>query len=93
MIASTSVDGFTSGARALQNYDLSENLVAKLSGLKILLVAGELDGALPVGLKKLADDLASQGVNSRFEAIPGAGHLPMTDGLPAFLEVIEPFVS
>lgn len=96
MVASTPVEGFAAGAAALQGYDVLPGLADKLKGgegKKVLLVAGERDGALPGVLKGLADKLKADGVDARFEQIQGAGHLPMVDATQPWLDVVEEFLA
>lgn len=92
-VTSTPVEGFAAGAAALQGYDVLPGLAEKLQGKKVLLIAGERDGALPGVLKTLKETLEKDGVDVGFEAIPGAGHLPMVDGAQAWLDVVEKFLA
>lgn len=94
MIENTKLDGFIAGARALQNYDLSTGLPDALTGKKTLLIAGEKDGKLPEGLKKLATDLQGEGKDVSFFQVPNAGHLPVFQdaGLEEWLEAVESFL-
>lgn len=93
MITSTDVEGFAMGAAALQGYDILPGLAEKLKGKKVMLIAGERDGGLPGVLKTLKETLEKDGVDARFECIPGAGHLPMLDGAQAWLDVVEKFLE
>ncbi|GAA5930241.1 hypothetical protein JCM3775_004338 [Rhodotorula graminis] len=96
MVATTPIEGFAAGAAALQGYDVLPGLADKLKGgdgKKVLLVAGERDGALPGVLKGLADKLKADGVDARFEQIQGAGHLPMVDATQPWLDVVEDFLA
>ncbi|KAM0793531.1 hypothetical protein ACM66B_000969 [Microbotryomycetes sp. NB124-2] len=93
MVSSTNVEGFAKSAAALQGYDVAPGLADRLQGKKVLLIAGERDGALPGVLKGVSEDLAKGGVDVKFEVIPGAGHLPMLDGAQAWLDVVEPFLA
>ncbi|BGP36258.1 hypothetical protein JCM10450v2_000154 [Rhodotorula kratochvilovae] len=93
MVASTPIEGFAAGAAALQGYDVFPGLADKLKEKKVLLVAGERDGALPGVLKGLSEKLAAEGVDSRFEQITGAGHLPMVDAAESWLDVVEKFLA
>lgn len=93
MVAGTSVEGFATGAAALQGYDVLPGLGEKLQGKKVLLVAGERDGALPGVLSKLRDVLVGEGVECGFEAITGCGHLPMVDGPREWLDKVEKFLA
>lgn len=95
MVEGTKLDGFIAGARALQGYDLSGGISVALKGKKALLVAGEKDGKLPEGLKKLADELKGDGRDVSFFEVPNAGHLPvfLDNGLQEFLERIETFLE
>jgi len=93
MVVGTPVEGFATGAAALQGYDVLPGLSAKLQGKKVLLVAGERDGALPGVLSKLKDALATDGVDAAFESIAGCGHLPMVDGPAEWLDKVEKFLA
>ncbi|GAA6063815.1 hypothetical protein JCM10212_001646 [Sporobolomyces blumeae] len=93
MVASTPIEGFAAGAAALQGYDVLPGLSAKLAGKKVLLVAGERDGALPGVLKGLKETLEKDGVDARFEVVPGCGHLPMIDGPRVWLDIVEGFLA
>lgn len=93
MITSTEVEGFAKGAAALQGYDLLPGLADKLAGKKVLLVAGERDGALPRVLRELKETLGKDGAEVGFEEITGCGHLPMVDGTRAWLDVVEKFLA
>ncbi|GAA5867518.1 hypothetical protein JCM1840_002535 [Sporobolomyces johnsonii] len=93
MIASTPIEGFAAGAAALQGYDVAPGLAGKLKGKKVLLVAGERDGALPGVLKGLKENLEQDGVDCAFEVVPGCGHLPMVDGAEAWLDIVEKFLA
>ncbi|KAG0144581.1 hypothetical protein CROQUDRAFT_64865 [Cronartium quercuum f. sp. fusiforme G11] len=85
MIERTSIEGFRAGAAALCDYKIDES---KLDGSKILLLAGQYDGALPDVLKGLGER-----IGARFETVNGAGHLPMLDQPATFLKVVEPFLN
>lgn len=88
MVASTSVEGFEKGARALQGYDLvSQGLIEQLKKQPTLLVAGSADGKLPETLQKLATD-----ASATFQKIPDAGHLPMCDQPKAWLDAVLPWL-
>ncbi|GAA5923761.1 uncharacterized protein JCM15063_003754 [Sporobolomyces koalae] len=93
MIRSTPVEGFAAGAAALQGYDVLPGLSDKLKGKKVLLIAGERDGALPGVLKKLRDTLEQDGVEIGFEQVEGCGHLPMVDGARVWLDIVEKFLK
>lgn len=93
MITSTPIEGFAKGAAALQGYDVLPGLAGKLKGKKVLLVAGERDGALPGVLKGLKEKLQQDGVDASFEQITGAGHLPMVDAAGPWLDVVEKFLA
>ncbi|GAA6041006.1 hypothetical protein JCM8097_000536 [Rhodosporidiobolus ruineniae] len=93
MVSTTPVEGFAAGAAALQGYDVYPGLANKLQEKKVLLVAGERDGALPGVLKTLAENLGKDGVDAKFEQITGAGHLPMVDAAQPWLDVVEKFLA
>lgn len=93
MVTSTPVEGFAAGAAALQGYDILPGLSEKLKGKKVLLMAGERDGALPGVLKGLKETLEKDGVEVAFEQVPGCGHLPMVDGSQIWLDIVEKFLE
>ncbi|KAL7010237.1 hypothetical protein EMMF5_000257 [Cystobasidiomycetes sp. EMM_F5] len=95
MVENTRLEGFIAGARALQGYDLSHGISEALKGKKALLIAGERDGKLPEGLKKLSDQLASEGRDVDFYEVPNAGHLPvfLDNGLQDWLARVERFLA
>ncbi|GAA6007520.1 uncharacterized protein JCM10292_003913 [Rhodotorula paludigena] len=93
MVASTPIEGFAAGAAALQGYDVYPGLADKLKEKKVLLVAGERDGALPGVLRGLQEKLSADGVDAKFESITGAGHLPMVDAAGPWLDVVESFLA
>lgn len=90
-VVRTDVEGFAVGAAALQAYDLEaagivEALKARGEG-EVLLVAGEMDGKLPEGLKVLGEQ-----VGARVEVIRGGGHLPMVNKAEEFGKVLGEFL-
>lgn len=93
MITSTDVEGFVVGARALQGYDVLPGLAEALKGKKVLLLAGERDGALPGTLRTLKETLEKDGVDVSFDVVPGCGHLPMVDGPKAWLDIVCKFLA
>ena len=95
MIENTKLEGFIAGARALQGYDLSGGISQALEGKHALFIAGQKDGALPEGMKKLADQLKSEGRDASYFEVPNAGHLPtfLDNGLAEWLDGVEPFLS
>lgn len=93
MITSTPIEGFAMSAAALQGYDVYPGLADKLQEKKVLLVAGERDGALPGVLSGLKDKLEADGVDARFEQIACAGHLPMVEAAQQWLDVVERFLE
>ncbi|EAU80892.1 beta-ketoadipate enol-lactone hydrolase [Coprinopsis cinerea okayama7 len=98
MVEETPVEGFVEGARALGSYDLLEGSTGEkldmpgrpplLEGrdLKVLLVAGSLDGNGKVGegLKGLAEKWD----RADYKAVEGSGHLPMVDRPEVWCEVV-----
>ncbi|KAF7322261.1 Carboxymuconolactone decarboxylase [Mycena chlorophos] len=103
MIETTTIPGFELGAGALMAYDLvkplSENgvdLLHTATDIKVLLVAGSLDGAGAVakGMKGLKENWveATPAAKVDFAEIPGAGHLPMIDETEGFWDVVGPFL-
>ena len=103
MIEKTSFNGFVSGVRALETYDLLKpspnppqlDSVSTLFEMKTptLLLAGSLDVPLPDGLKKLANDWNNAGGAVKYEEIPECGHLPMLDGAEKWVASIVQFLT
>ncbi|KAJ7209476.1 beta-ketoadipate enol-lactone hydrolase [Mycena pura] len=104
MIESTSIPGFELGAGALMAYDLmkplSEDGVDLLhtgGKVKMLLVAGELDGGgkVGIGMKALCNEWNASTPAAKIEyiEIPGAGHLPMIDETERFWDVVSAFLK
>ena len=95
MIVGTTVEGFARSSAALKSYDLrADGLIETLKaegGIRVLLLAGELDGKLPAGLKMLRDEIGGDHVE--FAEIQGSGHLPMLDQPERWLAVVGPFLS
>lgn len=94
MVENTTLDGFVTGARALQSYDLlSQGLLQ--SKVKTLLVAGELDagGAIPKALMGLQGDWEKEGGDVRFVQVQGCGHLPMVDGSKLWVDEVVKFLE
>ncbi len=101
-ITSTPLEGFARGAAALQEYDLkADGLVPALQAeakkwdgnFKVLLLAGELDGQIPGGLRALREEVDPDHEFAEFAAIKGSGHLPMVDNPQSFLAVVEEFLD
>lgn len=93
MVSSTPVEGFAVGMAALQGYDILPGLAESLKGKKLLLLAGERDGALPSVLKGLSETLEKDGVEVSYAVVPGSGHLPMVDGPKVWLDIVEKFLE
>ncbi|KAJ7073947.1 beta-ketoadipate enol-lactone hydrolase [Mycena amicta] len=105
MIETTSIPGFELGAGALMAYDLLKplaedgvDLLHSASGsLRVLLVAGELDGGGKVGagMKGLREKWIETTPAAKVEyvEIPGAGHLPMIDETEKYWEVVGAFLK
>lgn len=92
MIAATPVAGFEAGARSLRNYDLFADELLQ-SKVKTLLVVGEQDKVLRVGLEQLSEVWAKEGGDVRFVEVKGVGHLPMLDGAQSWLHAIVAFLG
>ncbi|MES2264721.1 MAG: alpha/beta fold hydrolase [Pseudomonadota bacterium] len=73
MIASTPAQGFIQCARALQAYELRE----EIAGIRVpcLLLVGADDGALPGVMRQMADAIPTAG----YVEVANAGHLPNID--------------
>ena len=103
MIESTPFDGFVSGVRALETYDLlkpspnppQSDFVSTLFEMKTptLLLAGSLDVPLPDRLEKLANDWNGAGGIVKYEEIPECGHLPMLDGAEKWVASVAMFLT
>ena len=72
---------------------LFRSLAEALKGKKVLLLAGERDGALPGTLRTLKETLEKDGVDVSFDVVPGCGHLPMVDGPKAWLDIVCKFLA
>ena len=101
-IISTPLEGFARGAAALQEYDLTaDGLIPVLQAegkkgdgnLKVLLLAGELDGKIPGGLRTLREEIDPEHKFVEFAVIESSGHLPMIDRPQSFLAVVEEFLN
>ena len=92
MIARTDISGFQAGAHTLQEYDLLKTELLR-SKVPALLVVGEKDGALPVGMECLRTDWVREGGHVEFVVIEGSGHLPMLDNPQRFSHVILNFLD
>ncbi|TFK64515.1 alpha/beta-hydrolase [Pluteus cervinus] len=100
MISTTPVQGFAAGARALSDYDLIADGLLASDIKRVLLIAGELDGAGKVGagLQKLRDDWNEVRVKNgrgraEFVGLPSSGHLPMVDRTEEFAKVLLEWLS
>jgi 3-oxoadipate enol-lactonase len=87
MVAATPEAGFIACATALQSYDIR----AELPGLRqpVLLLAGEMDGAMPATMRSMADVIP----DARFVEIAGAGHLPCVEAPGPFNAALEAFLT
>lgn len=98
-VEGTEVEGFAAGAAALQSYDLiSAGLVDALAAREkgsVMLVAGELDGKLPEGLRKLGEEVDGKVGEGRVrvEVVQGGGHLPMINKVGEFARVLAEFLG
>lgn len=96
-VEGTTVEGFAYSAAALQGYDLlAAGLVDALSKRPkgtTMLLAGEMDGKLPDGLKALGREVEEAGGSVRVEVIPKGGHLPCVNESEAFLDVLCEFLK
>lgn len=103
MVENTPFEGFVSGVRALETYDLLKpspnpphsDFVSTLFEMKTptLLLAGSLDVPLPDGLQKLAKGWNNAGGTVAYEEVPGCGHLPMLDGAEKWVAIIATFLK
>jgi len=98
MIAGTDVEGFATSAASLQSYDLrADGLIDALRnagqeyGMRILLLAGELDGPLPQRLRELHDEIG--GGHIEYAEIHESGHLPMLDNPGKFGVTVSDFLK
>ncbi|TKX24350.1 hypothetical protein C1H76_3455 [Elsinoe australis] len=79
MVRTNSLEGFKRGVRALFEYDMT----AEMEGCKARgeFLVGKGDGALPEGMKKMAEALGDGkgGKGVKLTVVEGAGHLPMVE--------------
>jgi 3-oxoadipate enol-lactonase len=87
MIRATPVNGFVGCAAALADH----NYAAAVATVKlpVLFMVGEKDGATPVAMRKLNENLAG----SRYVELPGAGHISNMDRPAEFTKAIRDFIS
>lgn len=89
MVINNSLDGFRTGVKALYKYDFREEMrTAKVRGA---FVVGAGDGVLPKTMKEMRDGYADG--KALFQAIDGAGHLPMVEKPEGFAAVVTKFLS
>ncbi len=86
MIASTSLDGFVSCARALQSFDIRPGF-SQISAPTCLIV-GDSDGVLPTVMREMHRGLPG----STFVQIAEAGHLPNVEQAATFNHTIQAFL-
>ncbi|MFC0385372.1 alpha/beta fold hydrolase [Muricoccus vinaceus] len=87
MIEATPEAGFVACARALQSYDIREDLPG--IAVPVLMVAGAADGAIPGIMRGLTGVIPG----SRFVELPGAGHLPGIEAPGPFNAVLGSFLE
>ena len=96
-VESTTIDGFAAGAGALQGYDLLAkdlvNVLAKRAERSVMLLAGEMDGKLPDGLKALGEQVEGAGGKVDVQVIAKGGHLPCVNEPEAFMDVVCAFLD
>lgn len=96
-VEGTTVEGFAYSAAALQGYDLLAaglvDALSKRSEGTTMLLAGEMDGKLPDGLKALGKEVEEAGGSVRVEVVPRGGHLPCVNEPEAFLDVLCEFLK
>lgn len=83
------LEGFKKSVKALYAYDLRDEM--KKGSVRGLFAVGSGDGALPQGMKKMAEEYGSG--NSELAIIEGAGHLPMAEQPEEFAKVVEKFLQ
>lgn len=86
MIRATRPEGFTACARALQHYDV-RNEVAAIR-VPALFIVGDADGVLPPVMRRMHEAVAG----SQFLEIPRAGHLPNIERPEAFTGELTTFL-
>ena len=104
MVMQTDVNGFVEGARALGDYDVlglspvgvasaDTEALFKTSAVRILLLAGSLDGGGKVGkgLQDLSTKWNSEHIT--FVEIANAGHLPMIDSPVKFCNALKQWLD
>ncbi|MGB3745761.1 MAG: 3-oxoadipate enol-lactonase [Xanthobacteraceae bacterium] len=87
MIPATPVNGFIGCAAALAAHDYA-SAVASVK-CPTLFIVGEKDGATPIAMAKLHEKLPE----SRFVALPGAGHISNMDRPAEFNRVLREFLT
>jgi 3-oxoadipate enol-lactonase len=87
MIRATPVNGFIGCAAALAAHDYA-SAVASVK-CPTLFIVGEKDGATPIAMAKLHEKLPE----SRFVALPGAGHISNMDRPAEFNRVLREFLT
>lgn len=83
------LEGFKKSVQALYAYDLRDSM--KTGTVPGLFAVGAGDGALPQGMKKMAEEYGVPG--TKLAVVEGAGHLPMAEQPERFLEVVEGFLK
>jgi pimeloyl-ACP methyl ester carboxylesterase len=93
MIATTPLQGFERGARALQTYNLLSDGLLR-SKTNTLLVAGEKDGGgvISKALQQLTENWTKEGGNVKFAEVKGAGHLPMVGTTEQWVNIVLQFL-
>jgi len=87
MIRHTPFDGFVRAVAALQDFDCRADL-ARIA-CPTLLIAGAMDGTMPAGMRRMADEIAG----AEFALIEAAGHLPNIERPAAFNRVLAGFLE
>lgn len=88
MLTRTPAQGYIGCCQAIAGADLTVS-TAVLT-LPTLAIAGSEDGASPPDLVQATADLIA---GSRFEVIPGTGHLPCVEDPAAFATLLTPFLK
>ncbi|KAF4547116.1 Hypothetical protein D9617_58g048270 [Elsinoe fawcettii] len=93
MVRTNSLEGFKASVKALYEYDLREEMGGCKARGEFLVGAG--DGALPEGMKKMAEALGDGkgGKGVRLTVVDGAGHLPMVERPEEVVAAVERMLS
>jgi pimeloyl-ACP methyl ester carboxylesterase len=84
----SSLEGFKEQVQALYEYDFWSDM--KSAKTKGIFVVGAGDGALPAGMKKMAD---GYGTGTTLHVVDKAGHLPMVEKPKEVAQILTDFIN